>query len=117
LIHQNSNTMTTIKNILTENRDSVISSIKYVFNIWRPEDVKGKMIEFLAYAEKFGDVEKLSTSKRVKSDLKELVCKMNFSQKLRAPKGRSVAEMHADWMIENDLEFDALTKDHRKINM
>ena len=55
--------MKTLKELLTENRESVISSIKYVFGIWKNEDVKVKMIEFFAYATEFANVESLSTSK------------------------------------------------------
>lgn len=106
--------MTTIKEILSANRESVISSIKFVFKIWKAEDVKVKMIEFLAYAEKYGNVEKFLSSKRIKTDLKEMVCKMNFSQKLSEPK-KSVAEMRGDWMDRNNLEFDLRTKQYYKI--
>lgn len=106
--------MTTIKEILTANRESVISSIKFIFKIWKQEDVKVKMVEFLAYADQFGDVEKLANSKRVKIDLKEMICKMNFSQKLAEPK-KSVAEMRGDWMDRNNIEFDLRTKQYYKI--
>ena len=109
--------MTTIKEILTANRESVISSIKFVCKVWKQEDVKDKMVEFLEYAEKYGNVEKLAVSKKVKTDLKELVCKMNFSQKLAEPKGRSVIEMRADWMDANNMEFDLRTKQYRKIKI
>lgn len=107
--------MTTVKEILSANRESVISSIKYVFQIWKSEDVKQKMIEFLVYAEQFANIEKLSTSKRIKTDLKEMVCKMNFSKKLSQPKGRTANEMRADWMDANNLEFDLRTKQYYKI--
>lgn len=72
--------MTTIKEILSANRESVISSIKYAFKIWKNEDVKVKMIDFLAYAQANANVENLSVSKRVKTDLKELVNRMQRSQ-------------------------------------
>lgn len=72
--------MQTLKEILTENRNSVISSIKYSFKIWKNEDVKAKMIEFFAFATENADVERLSNSKRVKTDLKDLVIKMNINQ-------------------------------------
>lgn len=73
--------MNTVKEILSENRESVISSIKWVFKVWKSEDVKAKMIEFLAYAEENANVESLSISKKVKTDLKNLVQKMAISQK------------------------------------
>lgn len=107
--------MTTIKEILTENRESIIASIKFIFKVWKKEDVRLKMIEFLAYAEQFGDIEKLSASKRIKTDLKEMVCKMNFSKKIVEPKGKSAKEMRADWMDANNLEFDLRTKQYYKI--
>lgn len=72
--------MKTIKDILTENRDSVISSIKYSFKVWKSEDIKAKMIDFLAYAEENGDVSSLEVSKKVKTDLKNMICKMSSIQ-------------------------------------
>lgn len=72
--------MATVKEILTENRDSVISSIKWIFKVWKAEDVKVKMIEFLAYAEENANVEALNQSKRVKTDLKNLVGRMSIEQ-------------------------------------
>lgn len=106
--------MTTVKEILSANRESVISSIKFVFKIWKAEDVKAKMIEFLAYAETRIDVENMAASKRVKTDLKNMVCKMAISQKVAEPK-KSVAEMRGDWMDRNNLEFDLRTKQYYKI--
>lgn len=78
--------MTTIKNILSENRESVISSIKWEFKVWKSEDVKQKMIEFLAYMEKSVTendwlLEQLSTSKKVKTNLKGWVMSMAKEQK------------------------------------
>lgn len=72
--------MKNVKEILTENREAVISSIKWIFKVWKNEDVKTKMIEFLAYAEENANVENLSTSKKVKTDLKTLVQKMAIMQ-------------------------------------
>ena len=72
--HQNQITMTT-KEILTANRDSVISSIKYIFKIWKNEDLKIKMIGFLSYAEANSNPEELMLSKRIKTDLKMLVAR------------------------------------------
>ena len=71
--------MTTVKEILSANRESVISSIKWIFKVWKAEDVKAKMIEFLAYAEENADVEALATSKKVKTDLKNLVARMEIA--------------------------------------
>jgi hypothetical protein len=72
--------MKNVKEILTENRESVISSIKWVFKVWKSEDVKAKMIQFLSYAEENANVEFLNESKKVKTDLKVLVQKMAIMQ-------------------------------------
>jgi hypothetical protein len=72
--------MKTAKEILTENRESVISSIKWIFKVWKAEDIKVKMIEFLAYCEANMNVEEISKSKRVKTDLKNLVGRMSIEQ-------------------------------------
>jgi len=76
--------MTTIKEILTENRDSIISSIKFIFKVWKNEDVKVKMIGLVnfineTYTEELL-VERLLASKKIKTELKVLVQKMAISQ-------------------------------------
>jgi len=101
--------MTTIKDILTENRESVISSIKYMFKIWKAEDVKVKMIEFLAYAEKYGNVESLSISKRVKSDLKSLIQHMSIEQNREAKKASNLII----YGIENPKLADIMAHAHQ----
>jgi len=70
----------TTKEILTENRDSVISSIKWIFKVWKTEDVKIKMIEFLSFCEENMDLEKITKSKRIKTDLKMMVLRMASAQ-------------------------------------
>jgi hypothetical protein len=107
--------MTTIKDILTENRESVISSIKYMFKIWKAEDVKVKMIEFLAYAEKYGDVEMLSNSKRVKTDLKELVAHMKMSESFDKKDDRKWYEIAEDIADKKGLYWNSLTGEFEKI--
>ncbi len=77
--------MKTIKDILTENRNSVISSLKFAFKVYDTESLKVEMIQFLAYAEENGDVKYLSESKRVKSDLKEMIERMAYIQKRQQP--------------------------------
>ena len=72
--------MKTAKEILTENRESVISSVKWIFKVWKSEDVKSKMIEFLAFCEENMNAEEFSKSKRIKTDLKFLVAKMSSQQ-------------------------------------
>lgn len=76
--------MTTVKEILSENRDSVISSIKYAFKIWKTEDVKVKMIEFLAYAEGNFSFENYTATKAKKTYLKNLVSRMKMIQEKAA---------------------------------
>lgn len=109
--------MTTIKNILSENRESVISSIKWVFKVWKSEDVKTKMIEFLAYAEDNANVESLSTSKKLKTDLKNLVCKMAISQKRNEPKdNRKYYEIKEDIADARGLVVNKMTGEFEDIN-
>lgn len=74
----------TTKEILTANRESVISSIKWIFKIWKQEDVTKKMIEFLSFAEENINADELSKSKRIKSDLKFFVQRMATSQEKAA---------------------------------
>lgn len=108
--------MKTIKDILTENRDSVISSIKYIYKIWKVEDVKVVMIEFLAYAEKYGNVEMLENSKRVKSDLKNLLAHMRFSEKMSEPvDNRKWYEIAQDIADKKGLEFNTRTGNFYKL--
>lgn len=73
--------MTTTKEILSANRDSVISSIKWIFKVWKSEDVKAKMIEFLAFCEENASLDDLMKSKKIKTDLKVLIQKMSIAQK------------------------------------
>ena len=51
VITTKANAMKTVKDILSENRDSIISSIKYTFKVYDKEGVKNKMIEFFAWAQ------------------------------------------------------------------
>lgn len=106
--------MTTIKEILTENRESVISSLKFIYKIWKAEEVKAKMIEFLAYAEKWGNVENLSSSKRVKTDLKDMIIhmKINAAPKSDNRKWYEIAEDVAD---SRGLYRDSLTGNMYKV--
>jgi hypothetical protein len=90
--------MKTMKDILTENRESVISSIKFVFKIWKAEDLKVKMVEFLDFANTNYSVDSLINSDRVKTDLKYMVQKMKISQKTKTDKRKwyEIAEDIAD---------------------
>ena len=77
---QQKTTAMTTKEILTANRESVISSIKWIFKVWKSEDLKVKMIGFLEFAENEINAEELAKSKRVKTDLKMWVSR--FASKL-----------------------------------
>lgn len=101
--------MTTVKEILTANRESVISTIKYVFKIWKDEDVKSKMIDFLAYAESNADVNSLNSSQRVKSDLKVMIQKMSITQKRATTDNRKWYEIAESIADERGLVRDSMT--------
>lgn len=100
--------MTTVKEILSANRESVISSIKYTFKIWKTEDVKVKMIELLAFAEVNLSVEKFETCKAPKTMLKALVERMKRSTE------RSLEDTIAD--AHERETFDILKKEWVKNN-
>lgn len=74
----------TMKEILSENIESVISSIKWIFKVWKSEDVKVKMIEFLAFCEENINSEEFSKSKRIKTDLKMMISRMASAQEKAA---------------------------------
>ena len=73
--------MKTVKEILSENKSSVISSLKFVFKVYSAEAIKEKAIEFFAYASENAEVEKLNSSTRIKTELKNMVQKMSIAQK------------------------------------
>jgi len=100
--------MTTVREILSENRESVISSIKYAFKIWKHEDIKAKMIELLVYAEVNLSVGKFETCKAKKTMLKALVERMKRSTE------RSLEDMIAD--AHERETFDILKKEWVKDN-
>jgi hypothetical protein len=104
----------TAKQILSENRESVISSIKWVFKVWKSEDVKQKMIEFLAFCEENMNIEQISESKKIKSDLKVLVQKMAISQKVID--NRKWYEIANDIADKNGLTWCSKTGNFLNIN-
>ena len=106
----------TIQEILKANRESVISSIKFVFKVWKQEDIKIKMIELLDYANaNYSDsVDSLLKSTKIKTELKWMVQRLAISQ-IPSPEKRSVTEMRADWMDANNLEFDMRTKRYYRV--
>lgn len=107
----------TTKEILTENRDSIISSLKYVFKIWKSEDVKIKMYEFLDYAEKNTEtIIYAANAKNTKTLLKIAVQKMAISQKPIAKKF-NLREAHGAYMESNNYSsFNHLTKSYNNFN-
>jgi hypothetical protein len=73
--------MKTVKEILTENRESVISSIKFVFKVYNQQLIKQKMIEFFNYCNEFPSmVIDADSSKNTKTLLKYMVQKMAARQ-------------------------------------
>ncbi len=72
--------MNTVKEILTENRDSVISAIKYNFKVYDANGIKVKMIEFLAFCEKNLTVAHYEATKAKKTFLGDMVRRMCNSQ-------------------------------------
>jgi len=73
--------MTTVKDILSNNRDSIISSIKWVFKIWKKEDIKEKMIDFLAWAENNEDeIFRANEARNTKTLLKSFIMRMAYEQ-------------------------------------
>jgi hypothetical protein len=112
--------MKTVKEILTANRDSVISSIKYICKVWRNEDVKEKMVNFLAYCEANMNVEQIAQSKRIKTDLKMMVAGMEqaYQDAIKMQKYGTTNPKLADILAYgNDMlgiEYDAAKKDYVK---
>jgi len=73
--------MKTTKEILSENRDSIISSIKWTFKVYRQDLIKAKMVEFLNWAEKNeSDIQRAYESKKTKTLLKSFVMNMAYEQ-------------------------------------
>jgi hypothetical protein len=71
--------MKTTKEILTENRDSIISSIKFMFKVYSNEQIKDKMIQFMNFCQVNEDkVLKAYNAKNTKTQLKNLLCRMNY---------------------------------------
>lgn len=119
----------TVKELLSENRDSVISSIKYVYKIWKNEDVKAIMIKFLAYAEKNINADAFNSARNTKTLLKIEVEKMRYNvapedraewdrkqaEKEANKDKRTSVEMRADWMDKNNLEYNLRKRQYQKI--
>lgn len=73
--------MATVKEILSDNRESIISSIKWTFKIWKQEDVKVKMIDFLNWAENHeADIFRANEAKNTKTLLKSFIINMVYEQ-------------------------------------
>ncbi|GEM_PF-6028608 len=67
------------KEFLGENRESIISAIKWFYKIYDKGSIKNKMSEFLIYAQKNIDVEKFRNAKNTKTLLRNEVEKMRFT--------------------------------------
>ena len=73
--------MKTVKDILSENRESIISSIKWTFKIWKTEDIKDKMIDFLNWSENHeSDIRRAVEAKNTKTLLKSFIMNMAYEQ-------------------------------------
>lgn len=73
--------MATVKEILIDNRESIISSIKWTFKIWKQEDIKVKMVDFLNWAENHeADILRANEAKNTKTLLKSFVMNMAYEQ-------------------------------------
>lgn len=73
--------MATVKEILSNHRESIISSIKWTFKIWKQEDVKVKMIDFLNWAENHeADIFRANEAKNTKTLLKSFIMNMAYDQ-------------------------------------
>lgn len=72
--------MGNIKEILSENRDSVISSLKYIFRCYKHTSLQVRMKQFLAFCEDNMDVAYYEASTAKKTYLKNLVCRMKHEQ-------------------------------------
>lgn len=102
--------MKNAKEILTENRESVISSIKWIFKVFKSEDVKVKMIEFLSFCNEFStEFQNAVDAKNTQKQLKFLVQKMAMIQKTEQPKSRKWNEIAEDIADKKGLHFNTLT--------
>lgn len=82
--------MKTVKEILTENRETVISSIKFIFKVYSKKEIKTKMIELLEYAkENPANFLRADESKNTKTILKSLISKMAYNQQKKDFKSKS----------------------------
>lgn len=79
----------TIKEILTTNRDSIISEIRYQY---RHESLKDVMVRFLAYAQKHSSEERMNKETSIKSYLRYMVREM---------KGVEMANVINESMVRN----------------
>lgn len=105
----------TTKELLSANRESVISSIKFVFKVYRQEDLIKKMTEFLAYAEENVSAEKTASAKNTKTLLKYAVQKMAISQ-MPKKDNRKWYEIKHDYAESIGCEVNTLTGKIYKVN-
>ena len=73
--------MKAVKEILSENQKSIISSIKWTFKVYKKEDIKAKMIDFLSWAENNEeDIFRADKAKNTKTLLKSFIMNMAYEQ-------------------------------------
>jgi len=102
----------TPKEILHENRDSAISSIKYIYKVWKMEEIIAVMKRLLIFAENRPEyMAKVEVSKRKKSDIKVLIQKMYISEKGRTTH-KSVRDIYENYELTNNVKFDYSNKEY-----
>ena len=85
--HKSKEIMKTVKEVLSENRDSIISEIKWTFKVYRAGDIKVKMLEFLSYAESIEeDIIAATNVKNTKTLLRGFVRNMAYVQAASLPR-------------------------------
>ena len=85
--------MKTTKEILSENRESIISSIKWTFKVFKKEEIKVKMIEFLNWAENHeSDIQRADAAKNTKTLLKSFIMNMAYEQNRPIREAKEKAE-------------------------
>jgi hypothetical protein len=73
--------MNTVKEILTANRETIISAIKWTFKVYATSDIAQKMTEFLAWSENHeADIFRANEAKNTKTLLKSFIMNMAYEQ-------------------------------------
>lgn len=85
--------MKTVKEILGENRKSIISSIKWTFKVYGQNEIKQKMVDFLNWAENHeADIFRANEAKNTKTLLKSFIMNMAYEQSRPEREAKEKAE-------------------------